>query len=243
LVEEARFSKDRVFVAPNALDQSPIQAARQYWLGRPETLTEFQRAHGIDPARTILFISRLEPQNRVDMLLAAAELLSHQFADLKVVIIGEGPEGERLRRLAGSLGIQARTIFAGRIYDESKLAPWMLSSALFCYPTNVGLSLLHAFGYGLPAVTSDNRSAQNPEIEALVSGGNGLQYRHGDPQDMALQCARILEDPGLRSRLAESALRTALQLYSLDQMVDGFQQVFRWANGYRVRSGSPGRAP
>jgi glycosyltransferase involved in cell wall biosynthesis len=242
LVEEAHFSKERVFVAPNALDQSPIQAARQYWLDRPDALDEFRRAHGLDPARTILFISRLEPGNRIDMLLAAAELLSRELPDLKVVIIGDGPERDRLHQLACSLGIQSRTIFAGRIYDESRLAPWMLSSALFCYPINVGLSLLHAFGYGLPAVTSDNRMAQNPEIEALVPDGNGLEYRDGDLQDMVRQCARILRDPDLRLRLAESALHTAVQLYSMDQMVDGFQQVFRWANSYRARRGSAGRA-
>ncbi len=229
LVEEFGFSGKRVFVAQNALDQTPIQTARQHWLERPQELADFQRSHGLDPAQTILFVSRLEAGNRVDLLLQATQALSHDYPCLKTVVVGDGSQRAQLEGLARSLGIEGRIIFAGAIYEESRLAPWMLSAALFCYPTNIGLSLLHAFGYGLPAVTSDNRRAQNPEIEALVPGVNGLEYKGGDLNDMVHSCARILGDADLRQRLSASALQTAVKRYSLDQMVDGFQQVFNWA--------------
>src|SRR5208282_324450 len=168
LVEEFGFSGKRVFVAQNALDQTPIQTARQHWLERPQELADFQRSRGLDPTQTILFVSRLEAGNRIDLLLQATHALSHDYPGLKTVVVGDGSQRAQLEGLARSLGIEGRIIFAGAIYEESRLAPWMLSAALFCYPTNIGLSLLHAFGYGLPAVTSDNRRAQNPEIEALV---------------------------------------------------------------------------
>ncbi len=241
LIETNHFSKERVFVAPNALDQSPIQAARQYWLDRPQALGAFQRGHGLDPAKTIIFISRLEAENRIDLLLQATEALSRKHIGLKTIIIGDGGERKRLEQLARSLGIEDRVIFAGAIYDESKLAPWMLSSALFCYPTNVGLSLLHAFGYGLPAITSDNIRAQNPEIEALIPEDNGLHYRSGELGDLAHQCGRILSDPTLRLRLSASALKTALERYSMDQMVNGFNNVFEWANDRRATTGGAGQ--
>jgi glycosyltransferase involved in cell wall biosynthesis len=233
LIEKRRFSEDRVFVAQNALDQSPIQIARQYWRNRPQLLAEFQRGHGLDPTKTIIFISRLEAGNRIDLLLQATQQLSQSHQNLKTVIIGDGSQRERLIQLTRSLGIEGKVVFTGAIYDESTLAPWMLSGTLFCYPVNVGLSLLHAFGYGLPAVTSDNRRAQNPEIEALIAEDNGLQYRDGDLQDMVRQCARILGDADLGARLSQSALNTALVRYSMDHMVDGFKQLFHWASGPR----------
>jgi glycosyltransferase involved in cell wall biosynthesis len=233
LIDEYRFVSDRVFIAANALDQSPIQAARQRWLNRPRDLADFQRTHGLDAAQTIIFISRLEPANRIDLLLEATAALSKQQHGLKTVIIGDGSHRQQLERQARSLGIEDRVIFAGAIYDEPSLAPWMLSGTLFCYPTNVGLSLLHAYGYGLPAVTSGNIRAQNPEIEAMVPNGNGLQYRDGDLDDMVRQCGRILSDAVLRERLSASALQTALERYSMPRMVDGFSQVFRWADGRR----------
>jgi glycosyltransferase involved in cell wall biosynthesis len=233
LIEERRFSSDRVFIAANALDQSPIQAARHDWLNRPWDLADFQRTHGLDAAQTIIFISRLEPANRIDLLLKATAALSQQRPGLKTVIIGDGSHRSQLERQAHSLGIEGGVIFAGAIYDESSLAPWMLSGTLFCYPTNVGLSLLHAFGYGLPAVTSSNIRAQNPEIEALVPDENGLQYRDGDLDDMVGQCGRILGDADLRKRLSVGALQTALDRYSMPRMVDGFNRVFRWAHDRR----------
>jgi glycosyltransferase involved in cell wall biosynthesis len=242
LISEYRFSVDRVFVAPNALDQSPIQAARQSWLGRPPALAEFQRLHGIDPAQTIVFISRLEASNRTELLLQATEALSREHPRLKTVIVGNGSQRERLGQLARSLGIHDRVIFTGAIYDEPTLAPWMLSGSLFCYPTNVGLSILHAFGYGLPSVTSDNIRAHNPEIEALIPDVNGLRYREGDLHDLVRQCARILDDPALQSRLSEAASKTALEQYSMDQMVEGFKQVFHWAGGHRDRRAGVGKA-
>jgi glycosyltransferase involved in cell wall biosynthesis len=228
LIEECGFSRDRVFVAQNALDQAPIQAARRHWLDRPRELEDFQRSHGLDPAKTIVFLSRLEVANRIDLLLHASAALSREHPALKTVVIGDGSSRAELQLLARSLRIEDRVIFTGAIYEESKLAPWMLSGTLFCYPANIGLSLLHAFGYGLPAVTSDDRWAQNPEIEALVPDGNGLEYRSGDLNDMVRQCARILSDSALHQRLSASALQTVQDLYSMDQMVDGFKQLFGW---------------
>jgi len=226
LVEEVGFPCERVFVAQNALDQAPIQSARQHWLDRPRELADFQQARGIDPAKTILFISRLESDKCIEMLLNATAALSSDFPGLKTVIVGDGDQRAQLEEFSRSLGIERQVIFAGAIYEETRLAPWMLSATLFCYPVNIGLSLLHAFGYGLPVVTSDDRRTQNPEIEALVPSGNGLEYKAGDLEDMINQCARILGDPELRQRLSAAALQTAVKRFSLDQMVDGFQEVF-----------------
>jgi glycosyltransferase involved in cell wall biosynthesis len=229
LIGRAGFSAERVFVAQNALDQSPIQAARDHWVSRPRELAAFQNSHGINPARTMLFISRLERANRIDMLVRATARLSRIHPHLKTIIIGDGSHRHQLEALARSLNVQNDVIFTGAIYEEAQLAPWMLSASLFCYPVNIGLSLLHAFGYGLPTVTSDDRRAQNPEIEALVPDSNGLEYKAGNIEDMIHQCSRILGDPELQKRLSKSALETVVNRYSLDEMVGGFQRLFSWA--------------
>jgi glycosyltransferase involved in cell wall biosynthesis len=229
LITTKGFAPDRTFVAQNALDQTPIQAARRRWLNQPAALAEFQAAHRLDTAKTIVFVSRLEPNNRVDLLIRAMHALSKNHASAKTIIVGDGPERAHLVDLAHSLGLAQNVLFTGSIYEETVLAPWMLSSTLFCYPTNVGLSLLHAFGYGLPVITCDNRGAQNPEIEALIDGRNGLEYREGDLQDMISQCARLFGDATLRSHLSEQALRTVLEKYSMDNMVAGFSRLFDWA--------------
>ena len=236
LVADGELRPERVFVAQNALDQTPIQRARRRWIADPEALERFRRDHGLDPARTLLFVSRLEPKNRVDLLLEAVARLSGRFEGLRLVVVGEGSARASLERRSEELGIRTNALFVGALYEEEQLAPWMLSSTAFCYPANIGLSLLHAFGYGLPVITSANRSLQNPEIEALRNGHNGLEYRDGDVDDLVRQCARVLAEPGLRARLGQNALETVLRDYSIEHMLDGFREVIEWVRTGKERA-------
>ena len=226
---------ERVFVALNTLDQSEIQAARADWLSRPGDLAAFRERHGLVEGRTVLFVSRLDG-NRVDLLIDAAALLAGSMPDLKVILIGKGEERPALERRAADLGLSENVRFLGAVYGEAELAPWFLSADCYCYPVNIGLSLMHAFGYGLPVVTSDRTESQNPEIEAFRDGENGLTYPDGDPappEALAAALGRLLADPALRVRLGAEARRTVLEEFTLLNMVDGFVASARFAVGRR----------
>ncbi len=218
---------ERVFVALNTLDQSEIQAARSDWLSRPADLATFRAEHGLTAGRTVLFVSRLDG-NRVDLLIDAAVLLAEKMPDLKVVLIGKGDERPALERLAADRGIAANVRFLGPVYGEPDLAPWFLCADAYCYPANIGLSLMHAFGYGLPVVTTDRTESQNPEIEAFRDGENGLTYADGDPAALAAVLGRLLDDAALRDRLGRDARRTVLEDFTLSNMVDGFVASARY---------------
>lgn len=218
----------RVFVAANALDDRPIRAARTRWTDTPDRLHEFKTRHGLLPGPVILFVSRLLPENRVDLLLQAAPALAARHPGMRVVLIGQGPEESRLRAMAADLGIADRVRFEGAIYDEDQLAPWFLSATLFCYPANIGLSLVHAFAYGLPVVTSARREAQNPEIDALKPGENGLVYDDGDIASLQAALDNLCTDTGLRARLARGASETVERSFNLRTMVDGMEAAVRY---------------
>jgi glycosyltransferase involved in cell wall biosynthesis len=221
-VEQHGFDAQRVFAAQNAIDQTPIRAARDAWVNRPEELAAFQREHQLDPTQTVVFVSRLMPDNRCDLLIEAAAKLRGDYPNLKVVIIGSGPAQEGWANLAAERGISEAVLFPGAIYDEHQLAAWMCSATLFCYPVNIGLSILHAFGYGLPVVTSDDIASHNPEIEAMIDGGNGLLYADGSLDAMANQWRKLMDDAALRAKLADEALRTVTERYTTANMVQGF---------------------
>jgi hypothetical protein len=78
------------------------------------------------------------------------------------VFVGDGPTRPDLERLVDELGQREAVTFAGSIYDETQLAPWMLSATLMCYPFSAGLSLLHSFGYGLVAYQTAYLKANFP---------------------------------------------------------------------------------
>lgn len=219
------FDTRRIFVAQNALDQRAIRSARAEWLAQPARLEAFRVEHGLVPARTLLYVSRLEHANRVDLLLRAAARLAARHADLKVVIVGDGAARLNLAGLAEALNIKDRVIMPGAIYEERALAPWFLSAAMFCYPANVGLSLLHAFGYGLPVVTSDRRPAHNPEIHALEAGVNGELFEDGNAESLAAVLDALLADDSRRRRLGEAARRTVESEHSMETMLRGFREA------------------
>ncbi|QDU58825.1 glycosyltransferase family 4 protein [Aeoliella mucimassa] len=231
MIDKYGFDAERVFVAQNAIDQTPIQAAREAWLADPERLAQFQAEHELVPGRTVVFVSRLLDENRPDRLVRAIDGLRHDYDDCKLVIVGDGPERPKLEALAEQLNVADRVIFTGAIYDEYQMAPWLLSSGVFCYPENVGLSLLTAFGFGLPAVTSDNIEAQNPEVVALQHGKNGLLYPYGNEQAMIDALGSVLGNDEFRESLAAEALRTVTEEFTLATMVQGFLDATRLVDG------------
>lgn len=226
---ERGWKPDRVFVALNSLDQEPIQRARQYWLDHPDQLAQFRQENGLGDGPVALFVSRLLPENRLDLLLHAALTLGREFPDLRVVIVGTGPDEPRLKQLAQELGVADISRFTGAIFDEEQLAPWFLSASVLAYPTNMGLSVLHSFGYGLPVVTTNRPTAHGPEIESLETGYNGLLYADGDADQFTQTLAQIFRDPQLREQLSRNALETIKTRFNIQSMVDGMESAVRYA--------------
>ncbi len=200
--------------------------AAYYWTQKQNELSVFQTKWNIVPNKTAIFVSWLEPRNEPSTLLYALQLARRRDPEVKLVIVGEGRERVPLQTLAGELGESDSVLFTGAIYDEHHLAPWMLSASLFCYPTNIGLSLMHAFGYGLPVVTGNDVGRHNPEIEAFADGVNGLFFAQGNANDLAEKWLRIMNDGALRRILSANARVQVEQTYTLDKMVQGFREVF-----------------
>ena len=228
---ERGWDPNRVHVALNALDQREIQASRQAWVSAPARLSQFRQSQGLGDGPVILFVSRLEEANRVDLLIAATAELRKRFADLKTVIIGKGASETTLKDQARKLGVDDCVKFLGAIYGEADLAPWFCVSTVFCYPANIGLSILHAFGYGLPVVTSDRIEAQNPEIEALRDRHNGMLYEADRVEALTASLDYLLTHPEEARRMGKNALKTVEQTFSLDCMVKGFVEAIRYAAG------------
>jgi glycosyltransferase involved in cell wall biosynthesis len=230
-----------VFVARNSLDQTPIREARLAWQQDPARLANFREENRIGSGPNFLFVSRFDPLNRLDMLIRAAAEMAPDFPHVQVLIVGKGEDEEhKLKALAQSLGISERVRFIGAIYDEMQLAPWFLSSDVFCYPANIGLSLLHAFGYGLPVVTSDDLASQNPEIEALKPGQNGLLYEHGSVPALVQALRTIVTDRELAARMSAEAIRTVEEEFSLRNMVEGMAAAVRYCAALAGPQRGPG---
>ena len=223
------FSKNKIFVAPNSIDQSFIKESILHWKNRKDDLTSFQKQLNINPARTIAYIGRIYAENRLDFLIEALSLLVKEKPDVKLVLIGKGGEEDaHLKELANSLKVSDYIIWVGAVYDEVEIAKWMLSSTLFCYPENIGLSILHAFGYGLPVITSDNLLAHNPEIYTFKDQENGLFFKSGSAENLAQTLNNILDQPEKIESLSNTAVKTVEEDFNISKMVAGFKSAIEF---------------
>lgn len=226
---EAGIDPRKLFVAPNAVDQGPIEAERTRW-SLPGRLEDFRSRVGLGDNPTLLYIARLERDKLPSMAIDAFLRLRVRHPRLRLVFIGDGQERESLIARVRDAGLTSCVHFLGALYEEDVIAPWAMSATLLLHPGAIGLTVFHACGYGLPVVTSDNKKAHGPEFECLEPGVNGLIYRHGDLEDLVACCDRILQDGSLRADLSRGASATvaAPNGRSLDAMVTGFAAAIQY---------------
>lgn len=159
----------------------------------------------ISPTPMLLAVARLMPQKHVDMLVRAVARLRAELPDVKVVIVGDGPERGALQGLACELGVDDCIEFAGRV-DRNDLIDlyrrsWLLVSA--SSSEGWGMTITEAAACGTPAVAT--RIAGH--LDAVDDGVSGLLA--GDVDEFEYRIALVLRDATLRSRLAAGALEHA----------------------------------
>jgi glycosyltransferase involved in cell wall biosynthesis len=163
-----------------------------------------------DGARVLVAIARLVPQKGVDVAVRALPLLPD---DVVLVVLGEGPERERLERLARDLGVERRVFLPGRQPDA---AAWLRRAEALVHPARwegFGLGVLEAMLASLPVVASDVSSL--PEL--VVDGETGLLVPPDDPEGLASAVARVLVG---RERYGAAGLARARAEFSVSRMVE-----------------------
>jgi glycosyltransferase involved in cell wall biosynthesis len=226
-----------IFGAQNAVDQSVARAESERWT--QERLAAFRREHGLEGRKVLLFCGRLRtrPNAGVELLLRALERLATVDPSYLVVIIGDGEDRARLQRLASELRLEAQVRWIGAQFDERDNAPWFLSALCFVYPGPIGLSLLHAMGYGLPVITHGDRGRHNPEVAALRHGWNGMEFTDGDASDLARRIETIAADPAVRLEMSDNARTTAMADFTIDRMAERFCAAVQHAR-HRILNGT-----
>jgi glycosyltransferase involved in cell wall biosynthesis len=122
----------------------------------------------------IIFAGRLLSHKNVDILLQAVKIISKNNPQVLALIVGDGPEKEKLKKLALELNIEKNVSFLGFIEDHADLYALMRSSRTFVLPSTregFGIAAVEANACGLPIITIDH--AQNATKDLIKNGENG----------------------------------------------------------------------
>lgn len=163
----------------------------------------------------ILSVARLEPLKGLGVVPALAARL--RDLSCRFVLVGEGPERERIEACARELGVDDRVELRGDVRDPG---PFYRAADLFLHPSryeSFGMAVLEAMQHGLPVICGRRTPSTVVAVSGLLEDG-----RHGrlvDLDDEAALAGALRElvlDGAQRRRLGRAAAERAAELLAED---------------------------
>lgn len=170
-----------------------------------------------ESARVLLCVGRLAEQKGVDVAIRALARIREQVPDAVLVVLGEGPERERLEALAVE-GVR----LPGRVGD---VAAWYQRAELLVHPARwegFGLALLEAMLAGKPVVATGVSSA--PEV--VADGETGLLVPPDDDAALADAALTLLDDRPRAAAMGEAGLARAHAEFSVSRMAERTAAIY-----------------
>jgi glycosyltransferase involved in cell wall biosynthesis len=174
----------------------------------PGAGTEVRAAHDLGDAVVIGFAGSLKPWHGVDLLLEAVARVGDRR--LRLLIVGDGPEGETLRRRAGQPDLTGTVVFTGPV-PHARMGDYLAAMDIGVAPYRAPgadegdfyFSPLKIFEYlaaGLPVVAP--RLGQIAEV--IEDGRHGLLYTPDDVVALAGRLGALSRDPALRAGMGRA---------------------------------------
>ena len=149
----------------------------------------------------VISLRNLEPLYDIETLIKAASLVLEEVKNVKFLILGEGSEEMRLKRLAKDLGVRDKIIFKGWV-DQEELPRYLASSDIYVSTSlsDAGLaaSTSEAMASGLPVVITDF----GENIEWIKEGG-GFTFPLRDYKTLAEKITFLAKNEDVRISFGE----------------------------------------
>jgi glycosyltransferase involved in cell wall biosynthesis len=164
-------------------------------------------------------VGRLSWEKGHDVLLQALEGLP----GVTGVVVGEGPDMERLRTMARELGLGDRALLLG--WQPSSRA-WLQTFDVFVMPSleeDLPLAIVEAMLASRPVVATRVGGVS----EAVLEGRTGLLVPPGDHAALADALRSLIDDPARREQMGSAAREHATRTFDLDRMVRSYESLYR----------------
>jgi glycosyltransferase involved in cell wall biosynthesis len=197
--------EERVQVIYNAVEQVPEDL-------EPPSKVRAQLGFS-ENDHLVITSARLVSWKGIDSLIRSITLLDES---VNLLVVGDGPEKNKLTDLAEHLSVAGRVRFFGKVKRYQALA-YIKAADVFILNTRYeGFShvLLEAMTLGTPVMTTP--VCGNPEL--VCHEQNGLLVEQGNPDLLAAGITRVLGDAALRKQLIEGGEKT-IQQYSWDRLI------------------------
>ena len=151
--------------------------------------------------------------DRLDVLIEVVRSIRDLHPELKVLLVGDGPEMENLKRIAFRLGIERAVIFPGPVPRDD--VPAYIDAMDICVLPDSNafgspIALFEFMAMGKPCVVPD----LVPMRDVIDDNVNGIMFPHGKYGALEKVLVRFIEDPALRTQIGARARDTVLQRHT-----------------------------
>lgn len=208
--------QDRYTVIPTGLDLEPYQSADG---------DELRARERWQDDKVLISVGRLAQEKNWETLLKAAGKVYKNHSDLRVVLIGDGPDKEALQELVAEIGIAERVTFTGNLPFE-EIAAHLKAADLFAFASiteTQGLVTMEAMAAGLPVVAVDASGTRD-----IVDDGKQGYLVPNDVDALATSINQMFESPGKMRRFSFKALKKA-KAFDVDRLTKKLFSVYEQA--------------
>lgn len=186
---ERGIAPGKITVIPNAVDIDKFEMG-----GKPDP--ELKLRLGLGTSRVLGFIGSFYAYEGLDLLVAALPAILRQIPDVKLLLVGGGPQEAALKQQVMALDLKERVIFTGRVPHAEVNRYYDLVDVLV-YPRHpmrltelvTPLKPLEAMAQGRLMVASDVGGHK----ELIQDGKTGILFRAGNAGDLASKVVALLK--------------------------------------------------
>ncbi len=224
----SRYTRGRfaaAFGPDAALEPLPPGVDAEVFRPDPQARAALRRRYGLGDAPVVTCVSRLVARKGQDQVLRVLPLLRARVPGTRLLLVGDGPDAARLRRLADTHGVTEHVVFTGSV-PAAELPAHHVVGDVFALPCRtrgggldvegLGIVLLEASAAGLPVVAGDSGGAP----ETVREGVTGHVVGGRDTAALADALGGLLADPERARRLGTAGRDWMLRDWAMPALVE-----------------------
>jgi len=171
-----------------------------------------------------IFVGRLVFYKNLDVIINAFAKIADKIPDVKLVIVGNGPQRNHLEKLSESLGLKNNVLFTGRIHDAEKIK-LISESTVLLNPSLVegfGIVILEGFACSKPVVVSDSK----PLSDLVNDSIDGYVIPATDANSWADKIMELFSDDIKCAKMGLEGKKKVTAKYSISKLGDDILSLY-----------------
>ena len=167
-------------------------------------------------------VARLDPIKNHEMMIRSLKAVQALHPDTYLIIVGDGPERQRLQCLASDFQLGRHVIITGYREDTEAFYKIMDLFLLTSFSEGMAMTLLEAMACGLPCVATD----VGGNAEVVCGGLTGLIIPSGDEAKLGQAICRLLGDKEMRQRMGSEGQKRFSEKFTASRMAQEYEALY-----------------